>query len=162
MSDNEKVYQNKKAKAEDYKSSSYTLLLVGAIGIAALIFMMAGVLPFQFGGSGKYITYGVMGVLFAGFIVMGISSFKSAKRYTREAADEEDLTGKIRTWAKDHITADSIKQRVWFEEGTPEEMKYFQYFEAIKAAVEQEFGSLNVPYLEALCEELYAEIFEEK
>ncbi|MDE7273362.1 MAG: hypothetical protein K2N95_09915 [Lachnospiraceae bacterium] len=162
MSDNEKVYQNKKAKAEDYKSSSYTLLLVGAIGIAALIFMMAGVLPFQFGGSGKYITYGVMGVLFAGFIVMGISSFKSAKRYTREAADEEDLTGKIRTWAKDHITADSIKQRVWFEEGTPEEMKYFQYFEAIKAAVEQEFDSLNVPYLEALCEELYAEIFEEE
>ena len=37
-------------------------------------------------------------------------------------------------------------------------MKYFQYFEGIKAAVTQEFGSLNASYLDALCEELYAEI----
>ncbi|MDE6620704.1 MAG: O-antigen ligase family protein [Lachnospiraceae bacterium] len=159
--DNITVYQNKKAKAEDYKSSSYTLILMGVIGIVALILMIAGVLPFQFAGSGKYITYGVMGILFAGFIVTGVSSFKSAKRYTREAADEEDLTAKIKIWAKEHITADTIKQHVWFEDGTPEEMKYFQYFEAIKAAVEREFGSLDVSYLEALCEELYAEIFEE-
>ncbi len=40
-------------------------------------------------------------------------------------------------------------------------MKYFQYFEGIKAAVTQEFGSLNASYLDALCEELYAEIFGE-
>lgn len=154
-----KVYQDKKEKAEDYKSSAYTLLLVGVIGIAALVLMIIGVLPFRFSGSGKYITYGVMGVMFVVFIVMGISSFKTSKRYAEEAVGEADLTGKIKAWAKEHITADSIKERVWFEDGTPEEMKYFQYFETIKEAVTQEFGSLNASYLEALCEELYAEIF---
>lgn len=50
---------------------------------------------------------------------------------------------------------------MWFEEGTPDEMKYFRYFEGIKTTVTQEFGSLNASYLDALCEELYAEIFEE-
>ena len=40
-------------------------------------------------------------------------------------------------------------------------MKYFKYFGAIKSAVTQEFGSMNASYLEALCEELYTEIFEE-
>ena len=73
---------------------------------------------------------------------------------------EEDLTGKIKTWAKEHITAASIQERVWFEDGTPEEMKYFKYFEGIKAAVTQKFGSLNASYLDALCEELYADIFD--
>lgn len=159
--DDIKVYQDKKAKAEDYKSSAYTLLFVGVFGITALVLMITGVLPFRFSGSGKYITYGMMGIMFAVLIVMGIHSFVSSKRYAEEAADEEDLTGKIKIWAREHITADAIRERVWFEDGTPEEMKYFQYFESVKSAITQEFGSLNASYLEALCEELYAEIFEE-
>lgn len=159
--DDVKVYQDKKAKAEDYKSSAYTLLLVGVLGIIAFILMETGVLPFRLAGAGKYITYGVMGAMFVIFIVMGVLSLKSSRKYTQEAAVEEDLTGKIKAWAKEHITVDSIKERVWFEEDTPDEVKYFKYFEGIKAAVTQEFGSLNASYLEALCEELYAEIFEE-
>lgn len=163
MSDNNdiKVYQDKKTKAEDFKSSAYTLLLVGMIGIAALILMELGVLPFRLAGSGRFMTYGVMGTLFIIFIVMGISSLRSSKIYAQEAAEEKELTEKIKAWAKEHITADSIKERVWFEDGTPDEMKYFKYSEGIKAAVSQEFGSLNASYLEALCEELYAGLFEE-
>ena len=37
------IYQDKKAKAEDFKSSAYTLLLVGIIGIAALVLLELGV-----------------------------------------------------------------------------------------------------------------------
>ena len=159
--DEVKVYQDKMAKAEDYKSSAYTLLLVGILGILAFILMEAGVLPFRLAGSGKYITYGVMGMMFVIFIVMGILSLKSSQKYTQEAAAEQDLTEKIRAWSKEHITADSVKERVWFAEDTPDEMKYFKYFGAIKSAVTQEFCSMNASYLEALCEELYTEIFEE-
>ncbi|MDE7477069.1 MAG: hypothetical protein K2M91_03815 [Lachnospiraceae bacterium] len=158
--DDIKVYQDKAAKAEDYKSSAYALLLGGVLGIIALILIGTGVLPFRFAGSSRYITYGVMGTVFIIFIVIGIFSLKSSKKYAQEATVEEDLTGKIKAWAKEHITADAIKEHVWFEDGTPEEMKYFKYFEGIKAAVTQEFGSLDASYLEALCEELYAEIFE--
>lgn len=160
--DDVKVYQDKKTKAEDYKSSAHTLLLVGVIGLAALVMMWAGVLPFRFAGAGRYITYGGMSVLFVVFIVIGILSFGSSKRYAGEAADEEVLTDRIKAWAKEQITADSIKESVWFEEGTPDEMKYFQYFEAIKTAVTQEFGNVDASYLDALCEELYADIFEGK
>lgn len=162
MSSNEdvKVYQDKKAKAEDFKSSAYTLLLVGILGIAAIILIEVGVFPFRLVGSGRYITYGVMGTLFIIFIVMGISSFRSSKQYEREAAQEEDLTDKIKIWAKENITAESVKEQVWFEDDTPDEMKYFKYFEYIKTAVVQEFGNLHASYLEALCEELYTEIFE--
>ena len=153
--DDIKVYQDKKTKAEDYKSSAYTLLFVGVIGMIALVLMMAGVLPFRFAGAGRFITYGAMGALFAVFIVMGISSFL-------EAVQEDDLTGRIKAWAKSHLTADAIRRNTWSEAGTPDEMKYFQYFEAIKTAVTQEFGGMNASYLDALCEELYADLFEEQ
>lgn len=160
--DDVKVYQDKKTKAEDYKSSAYTLLLVGLIGMTALVLMVAGVLPFHFGGGGRYITYGVMGILFVVFIVMGFSSLKASRRYAKEASDEENLTERITAWAQEQLTADVLGQCVWFEEGTSDEEKYFQYFEAIKTAVTQEFGSLNASYLDALCEELYTELFEGK
>lgn len=81
--DEVKVYQDKMAKAEDYKSSAYTLLLVGILGILAFILMEAGVLPFRLAGSGKYITYGVMGMMFVIFIVMGILSLKSSQNTRR-------------------------------------------------------------------------------
>lgn len=160
--DDVKVYQDKKAKAEDYKSSAYTLLLVGVVGLVALILMISGALPFRFAGASRYITYGVMGVLFVIFIMLGFSSFKSSKKYAKEATDEDELTRRVKAWVEEQLTAESIKNRVWFEGGTSDEEKYFQYFEIIKTAVTQEFGSLNASYLDALCEELYAELFEEK
>ena len=56
--DDVKVYQDKKTKAEDYKSSAYTLLLVGVIGLAALVMMWAGVLPFRFAGPARCFSDG--------------------------------------------------------------------------------------------------------
>ncbi|MCM1182282.1 MAG: hypothetical protein NC337_02780 [Roseburia sp.] len=156
-----KVYQDKKTKAEDFKSSAYTLFIAGVLGIAALVLMETGVLPFRLAAPGKYITYVVMGALFVIFIIMGISSFISAKKYAKEAETEEDLTDRIKSWARENITADRLRQQAYFAEDTPEEARYFQYFAALKDAVGQEFDGLNASYLEAVCEELYAELFED-
>ena len=164
MSGNEdiKVYQDKKAKAEDFKSSAYTLLLVGIVGIAALILMETGVLPFRLAGSGKYITYIVMGALFVIFIVMGFLSLRSSKQYAKEAVTEENLTEKIKNWARDNITAEAIKEGVFFDEDTPEEMKYFKYFDTLKKMITEQFGALDASYLEALAEEVYTRLFDEE
>lgn len=155
-----KVYQDKRTKAEDFKSSAYTLFIVGVLGIVALVLMETGVLPFRLAAPGKYITYVVMGGLFVIFIIMGISSFVSAKKYAQEAETEDDLTDGIKSWVRENITADKIRERVYFAEDTSEEERYFQYFEVLKDAIRQEFDGLNASYLEAVCEELYAELFE--
>ena len=78
--DDIKVYQDKKAKAEDYKSSAYTLLLIGVLGIVVFILMEAGVLPFQIAGSNKYITYGVMGTMFVVLINFCLFSFHNTSK----------------------------------------------------------------------------------
>lgn len=160
--DDVKVYQNKKAKAEDFKSSAYTLVIVGVLGLLALILIELQILPVRLAAPGKYITYLVMGGLFVIFIISGISSFKSSKKYAQEALEEDDLTTKIKTWALENITKDIICEKAHVTSDMPEEMKYFHYFEVLKMMIRAEFGDdVNASYLESLCEELYGTIFEE-
>ncbi len=156
-----KVYHDNKSKADDFKSSAYTLLIVGILGIAAIVLIELGIIPFHMVAPGKYITYGVMGALFLIFIVMGISSFGSAKKYASEAKKEDDLTAQIRSWVLENVTKEYIVQKSGVPAGMPEEMKYFRYFAILKSAIAEEFGVLDASYLESLSEELYAEIFEE-
>lgn len=156
-----RVYQDKKSKAEDFKSSAYTLIIVGAIGIIALVLLEFGVFPFSLAAPGKYITYGVMGTMFMIFIIMGFSSFKSSKKYADEAKTEDDLTSRIKSWALENVTKESIVKQAALPEQMPDEVKYFKYFELVKNAIKAEFGDMNASYLESLCEELYSEIFEE-
>ena len=161
MSNDEvKVYQDKKAKAEDFKSSAYTLLLTGFLGWASLGLMELGMLPIQFAAPGKYFTYAVMGGLFAVFILIGLLSYRSAKKYEREAENEENLTAQIKDWVHNNLSADKVKEQVPFAEDTPDEMRYFAYFAAIKESVVQTFGTLDASYVESVCEELYAELFD--
>lgn len=155
-----RVYQDKKSKAEDFKSSAYTLVIGGTLGLVALILLELGVFPFSLAAPGKYITYLVMGAMFIMFIVMGFSSFKSSKKYANEAKTEDDLTSRIKTWTLENVTKESIMKKAALPAEMPDEVKYFKYFELLKNAIKAEFGNMNASYLESLCEELYGEIFE--
>lgn len=159
--DSVRVYQDKKSKAEDFKSSAYTLIIVGAIGIIALVLLELGVFPFSLAAPGKYITYGVMGIMFLIFIIMGFSSFHSSKKYADEAKTEDDLTSRIKSWTLENVTKESIVKKAALPEQMPDEVKYFKYFELLKNAIKAQFGDMDASYLESLCEELYSEIFEE-
>lgn len=156
------TYQDKKTKAEDFKSSAYTLLIVGILGIAALVLIELHIIPIYLVAPGKYITYGVMGALFLIFIVVGIRSFASAKKYAEEAIEEDDLTDQINRWCKDNLTKQMIIDKAAIQTELPEEMKYFKYFDTLKKMITEQFGALDASYLEALAEEVYTRLFDEE
>lgn len=155
------VYQNKKVKAEDFKSSAYTLFMVGVIGIIVLILLEAGVFPFKLVAPSKYFTYTVMGTMFVIFIISGVFSFKTSKKYEKEAITENDLTEEIKNWVLNNLTKEKISELAAISEVVPEEIKYFKYFEIIKNSIRNKFGEQDVSYLEAICEELYGIIFDD-
>lgn len=156
------AYQNKKSKAEDFKSSAYTLLFVGILGIVALVLIELHVIPVYLAAPGKYITYGVMGALFLIFIAVGIYSFFSAKKYAAEAVEEDDLTNRINQWCNDNLTRQKLMDKASVQTELPEEMKYFKYFDALKQMITEQFGDLDASYLEALAEEVYTRLFDEE
>lgn len=161
------VYQDKRTKAEDFKSSAYTLLLVGILGIAALILIELGILPIHLAAPGKYITYIVMSVMFIIFIIMGITSLRSSKQYEGEAKAEDEQTAAIKAWTFANLNREIIADKASRKsqdvsiEDLPQEVQYFHYYSVLRTEITEQFGELDAVYLDALCEELYGALFDE-
>lgn len=158
-----KVYQNYAHRASETRSSAHTLLLVGTIGIIGLILTCMGYTPIHLEGPGKYLSYGVMGSMFAIFVVIGIFSFKSAKKYDELSKIEQEKTAEIREWVKKRFTAESLSLEAYGNsEHIADEMKYFYRFETLKKEVNTNFAGLDASFLEQLLEDLYNELYVEE
>ena len=161
-------YVSMRQKAEEFKSSSLALILVGAVGLVFLVALYLDVLPIRLAGSARLLICGVMGVLFIAFIAMGISSGKSYKRSLALALEEEKLIEA----AQEYLRASLTKEKV--EEGAamriPSEMElggmsrdeaYFPRLEVIRSALKERFPEMEEPLREKLADDRYTELYEE-
>ena len=155
------AYMSSAQRVEDNRSSAYTLLIVGGLGMIAVILMVTGVIPFMAHSSTRYLTYSVMGGLFLIFIIMGIVSWRNAKKYASRAAFEDELTAEMRKWCLANLTKEKITQMLPAEERTqPEELIYFSRMQVIRACISAQYMNLDFAFLERFVEDIYAEIFE--
>ncbi len=154
-------YVNNEEKAEENRTSAYTLLTVGTVGILLIALVFAEVIDIGMSVTNKYIVTGVMGVLFILFIIMGIVSMKNSKILRKKASKENNLTKEIKKWCVENLKKGEI-DRILNLAGLQEELQYFQRFDYIKAAVQKQFMNLDEGYLDRLTEEVYSEIFEEE
>lgn len=146
-------------KAESFKSSAYALTLVGVLGLAAMILIMLGIIPLNFATNVKVIAYIVLDLMFVVFIVMGVHSMISAKKYAGEASMENSKTAEILEWFAASYKAEAIDQMTEGMEGE-EELKYFKRTEVMKRLILEQYPGLDESYLEHLIDELYQGIFE--
>lgn len=155
------VYQDSAAKAEDNKSSAYTLLFVGGVGIVVIALCMFGVIDLNLNETSKYMVYGVMGALFILFIVMGVVSMRSYKIFAQKAQKEDNLTGEIRKWCLADLSAEKVDEQLSEEDkALADEMKYFKRIEILKKLISEKFLNLDEAYLEHFVDDIYPEIFE--
>ncbi|MDE7331716.1 MAG: hypothetical protein K2O16_05655 [Lachnospiraceae bacterium] len=153
------VYMNNEERAQENRSSAYTLLTVGTIGMILIILFFTGVIDIGMSLINKYMVSGVMGVLFILFIIMGIVSMKNSRILWKKAGKENNLTMEIKKWCLGNLNKEEIDSMLAIEE-LPEELKYFQRFEYVKNAVQKQFVNLDEGYLDRLVEETYPDIFE--
>lgn len=154
-------YVNNEEKAMDHKSSAYTLVFVGGIGLLVVILYVFDVISLNQSVFNKYLTAGVMGGLFLLFFIMGINSFKKYRTFTEQAVEEKDLSEKIRTYCEENIKREEADAIVKCD-GLPDEVKYFKRMEYIKGEICKEFSDLDESYLDRFCDEIYSHIFEEQ
>lgn len=156
-------YENSATKAEDNKSSAYTLLLVGILGMIAVILGIAGVLPIHLSGTSKYMTYGIMSALFILFIVMGVTSMKSYRLFAKKAESENSLKDTIEKWSLENLSAGKLDEKL--SEGQDsdvmEEEKYFKRTTLMKEMIQKQFMNLDEAFLDSFVDEIYEDIFEE-
>lgn len=153
------VYMNHAERAEENRTSAYTLLVVGGIGLLVIILFFMDVIPIQMTLVSKYMISGVMGVMFILFIIMGIVSMRNSRILEKKAGKENNLTQEIKKWCMENLSGDAIDGELAIE-GLSEEMKYFQRFEKVKIMIQKQFMNLDDAYLDRLIDEVYPEVFE--
>lgn len=155
-----KQYLNSAQKAEDNKSSAYTLLVIGVLGIAAVILVLTDVIPlYQNAGITKYFVCGVMGALFLIFLALGVISMKNFKTLSADAESEAALVEKMRGWCAENLKAEQIDEGLFAGEELPEEQKYFKRTDKMKQMIEGKFMNLDEAFLDNFIDEYYQELF---
>lgn len=157
------IYQDNAQKAEDNRSSAYTLLGVGSVGLLGMALGMAGFLPIRFSSTTNYLVYGVMSALFILFIVMGMVSMKSSRIFAGKAESENSLKETIEKWCLENLDPEEVDRNCLPEgEILTEEIKYYKRAESIKQKIQAQFLNLDTQFLEHFIDEIYEDIFEEE
>ncbi len=150
-------------RAEDYKSSGWTLIIVGGIGLAAMILIMLGIIPINLASNIKYITYGVMSALFIIFLVVGVRSFGSAKEMEALAKREADLDGEIKEWfaaSFDCVSIDADCKNAGPLDNLDDVEKYYQRSANIKEKIVAKYPELDEAFLDKMTEDVYQNMYE--
>lgn len=154
------VYVNNEERAEENRTSAYTLLTVGTAGLVAVVLLFVGVIPIQMAVFSRYMICGVMGVVFILFLVMGVVSLRNFKLLKKRAVKENNLTDEIQKWCLQNLHKETIDEVSGLDASVPEELKYFQRFEFVKNEIQKQFMNLDESYVERIVEEMYPELFE--
>ena len=149
-------YTTQKDKAENYKTSAYTLVSVGILGLVFLVMALIGMFPVRFG----ILTYLIMGGMFLLFLVSGIASYRSYKKSSQDAVMENHLSKEIMEWCKGNLNSSNIDQ-VFETEQIPDEVRYFKRIDRMKECIRETYLNLDEGFLDALVEEIYPAIYDE-
>ena len=162
------VYESKRQKAENHKSSAGALLIVGGLGMVAIALLNLDMLPIKLYGGSKYLISGVMAVLFVIFIGMGVTGLKNYKRYLAEAEEEEDLISRAKEFLENTLTREAIEAAAGdhieggekaAEQSAKNELLYFPRMEVIRGRMKEEFPEMETALLEKMADDHYTELF---
>ena len=160
------AYRNSAAKAEDNRTSAYTLLFVGIIGFILVLLIFVGVIPlYQNATTTKYLLCGVMGAMFILFIVFGVVSMRNSKILLIKAKSEDSLLSELTKWCEKNLDAEQIDTGLFddnIEQEIAEEQKYFMRSDRMKMIISDNFMNLDEAFLEHFVDEYYQELFENK
>lgn len=153
-------YQNKAEQAAENRSSAWTLLLVGGVGLVFLALLLTGVLPLQLRGANRYMVGGIMGALFVIFLVMGFVSLKNSRQYAQEADSENSLKSTMEKWCRENLEGARVDASLQLA-AVPKEEWYFRRVALIKTLLNRQFVNLDQDFLDHFVDDMYDSIFPE-
>lgn len=154
-----KPYEDTAKIAEEYKSGANSLLIVGIIGIIALVLLHLGIIPISLPPFTKWMITGVMGFLFVVFVFMGIASRKSYAKLKEKAGSDRDTKDEMIQYLKENVKPEEFDADLTVD-NPGMEILYFRRMEKLKAMVFSHSKGIDVSFAEYILEEVYPEIFE--
>ena len=157
-------YEDKTAKAEEYKSSAVALIVVGVLGLVALVLFWMGILPFRMYGMGKIMFTGVMGFMFLVFLIMGFNSIKMYKTYVGVASKENSLIDDINAFLEANLKKEQVDATLHItDDGVDDAAQarlYFTRVEFIKRQLFEAFPDLDMPLADKMADDWYSKQYD--
>ena len=147
------VYQDKKEKYTDFRSSGITLI-IAAVGVAIFTVLNALGTISIFSG---WLPITVFTLLSLGFLYAGISSLKRSGELQYEIREEKQSREIAREWLSGHVTPEMLKDLV--KDGDPSEVTAMKQLEFIGNKLREQFES-SEEFLDELAEEYYDELMQ--
>lgn len=152
------LYESSADKYSDNLSSAITFLICGIVGLVILVLNDLNIIKlFSTSGASFILTNAVLGCLFIIFLIIGIKSLKYSKDIKSQLAHENEEISKIADWLEKNVTKDMIEES--YDNGIPEEMKYFSRSEYLKKAVLKEFSETEDGILETVTDNYIEQLF---
>lgn len=156
-----KLYESNAKKAEDNRSSAYSLFAVGILGLVLIVLVLTGVLKLPGLYNGSYIFFAIMGAICLLFIAAGFASLKNVKKFQKNVDSENDLRNALINWCKENLRGEDIDYYISLR-GTActEDELYFPRVELIKKKLESSFLNVEEALIDQLIdEEIYDMLF---
>lgn len=150
------IYTSALEKYKDNQSSGYTFTV---FGIAGLVFTGLNIAK-VFSLYTTTFQFVVSGAMFAAFIVVGIVSFIKAANYKKMISSEEDAKDKCKAWLRDTITLSSLEEIS--DPNAASEANDIAKTNHIKEKIMEHFSEIKEDEADALAEEYYTELLENK
>ncbi len=152
------LYENNTDKYKDNLSSAITFFICGGIGIILMILNDVGIIKFITKDSSSFIFINiVLGVLFIGFIAIGIWSLKYSNKIKAKAEKEDQTAKDVFSWLDDNVTKEDIEDS--YSENIQEEMKYFNRTAYVKEQLTAQFTEFSDEEAENFSEQFVEKMF---
>ncbi|MCD8248951.1 MAG: hypothetical protein LUC60_03725 [Lachnospiraceae bacterium] len=148
-----RTYTSAREKQSENRSSAWTFLLVGGIGLVVITLALLGVVKLPL----NTFSLAVMEVIFVIFLIIAALSFRKVMRLMDEIAKEDTLDEKIWTWMRENLTKENLTADV--DVDTTEELQYFIVSEQIRKQIMLQFPEIDDAYAEDVTENFYNELF---
>lgn len=161
--DESQIFISKEQLAEDNKSSGYSMIFVGLAGIILMVLIFTGIIPLRIGGYGQYLTYGVMGAMFIGFIIIGIKSLLLSRKYSSMAIEENSKNDEIIEWFIASFSGDEIDSDAYKTgdiNSLPDIDVYYKRMDNIKDKISAKYIDLDSAFLDKIAEDIYEKLYD--
>ncbi len=152
------TYVRPEERYSDSRSSGYMLTIIGAAGLVALVLIMTDVIHLSLDPVMQYVFYGVLGILFIVFLIMGISALNKAKEYKKRIRTETQNSLDLLEWLCDDEQKAQL-DACYEGESSPEEA-YFACQDLMKRLLTQKDPQIKEDYMNYIIEKAYTQLYE--
>lgn len=147
------TYTSAREKQSENRSSAWTFLIVGGVGLVVITLALLGVVKLPL----NTFSLAVMEVIFVIFLIIAAQSFRKVMRLMDDITREDTLDEKVQTWMRENLAKEELLADV--DADTTEELQYFMVSEEICRRLMLQFLEIEDAYADELTENYYNELF---